>query len=290
MQIVFNIGLSFFLYCLVGLSFVVIYGPCGFFNLVHAVTLTFAAYFSYLFSQQAGLTLWMAVPLSIACATCAGLLTEITVFDPLRRRAASPMMMMIASLGFYSVLQNCISMIWGDDTKSIRDDEIKVGHEFFGARVTDTQIITIVICVVLFLTCVLFIKHSRVGRNIRAVASNPRLSNILGISSGRAIIWAVCIGSALASVAGILIAFDTDMTPTMGFRWLLYGVVAMVIGGVGSIWGLVGGALLLATAQHLAAYYVGGQWMDAVSYVVLILLLMVRPLGFSGRRLKKVEV
>ena len=106
----------------------------------------------------------------------------------------------------------------------------------------------------------------------------------------RVILWAFGIGSAMVAVAGILIAFDTDMRPTMGFNWLLYGVVAMIIGGVGSNWGLVGGALLLATAQHLAAYYIGSQWMDAVAYIILILFLIAKPLGFSGKRLKKIEI
>jgi branched-subunit amino acid ABC-type transport system permease component len=116
------------------------------------------------------------------------------------------------------------------------------------------------------------------------------LSNIVGISSDRVILQAFALGSALAAVAGILIAFDVDMTPTMGFKWLLYGVVAMIIGGVGSHWGLVGGALLLAASQHLAAYYIGSQWMDAVAYIILIVFLIAKPLGFSGKRLKKIEI
>ena len=86
----------------------------------------------------------------------------------------------------------------------------------------------------------------------------------MGIPSDRVILQAFGIGSALAAVAGILIALDTDMRPTMGFSWLLYGVVAMIIGGVGSNWGLAGGVLLLVTAQHLAAYCIGSQWMDTV--------------------------
>ncbi|GHU75870.1 hypothetical protein FACS189414_0860 [Bacteroidia bacterium] len=76
----------------------------------------------------------------------------------------------------------------------------------------------------------------------------------------------------------------------MDFNWLLYGVVAMIIGGVDSNWGLVGGAFLLATAQHLVAYYIGSQWMNAVAYVILILFLIGKPLGFSGKRLKKIEI
>jgi branched-subunit amino acid ABC-type transport system permease component len=289
-QLLFSILINIGVYLLLAISFVVIFSAAKIINIAHAATLTFAAYFAFLFSRQLDFPVWLAVTLAVVCATGVGMLTEIALYKPLRKRGASPMLLMIASLGLYTVLQNVISMLWGDDTKSVRTGEIKVGNEFFGAYITDIQIITIAVCAVLFLGSMFFLKYHRIGRNIRAVASNPELSNITGISSDRVILWAFGIGSALAAVAGILIAFDTDMTPTMGFHWLLYGAVAMIIGGVGSNWGLVGGALLLATAQHLVAYYVGSQWMDAVAYILLILFLIWKPLGFSGKRLKKVEI
>jgi branched-subunit amino acid ABC-type transport system permease component len=289
-QLIVNIILSFSIFLLVGYSFTLTYYPTRFFHIAHAITITFSAYFTYLFSHQLHFPIALSIPLAILSATAVGMLSEIALYKPLRKRNASSMIIMIASLGLYTLLQNVISMLWGDDTKSIRTGEIKVGNEFFGAYITDIQIITILVCLALFLACVFFMKYSRIGRNIRAVASNPELSNIVGINSNRIILWSFGIGSALAAVAGILIAFDTDMTPTMGFNWLLYGVVAMIIGGVGSNWGLVGGALLLATTQHLAAYYIGSQWMDAVAYIILILFLIGKPLGFSGKRLKKIEI
>jgi len=282
--------ISFSLYLLIAQSFVLCYFPTRFFHIAHAATLTTAAYLTHLFTIQLNLPPPISIPLSITCATTLGLLTELTLYKPLRNRNASPMTLMIASLGLYIVLQNAISMLWGDSTKSIRTGQIKVGHEFLGAYITDIQIITIATCLTLFTACALFMKHNRIGRNIRAVASNPELSNIIGINSNKTILWAFGIGSALAAIAGILIAYDTDMRPTMGFNWLLYGVVAMIIGGIGSNRGLIGGALLLATAQHLAAYYIGSQWMDAVAYIILILFLIAKPLGFSGKRLKKVEI
>jgi len=76
----------------------------------------------------------------------------------------------------------------------------------------------------------------------------------------------------------------------MGFNLLLYGVIALIIGGNGSTWGLVGGAFLLATAQNLGAYYFDSKWMDTIAYIVLILFLIWKPLGFSGQILKKVEI
>jgi branched-subunit amino acid ABC-type transport system permease component len=218
------------------------------------------------------------------------MLSEIVLYKPLRKRNATHVALMLASLGLYIVLQNITSLIWGDKILSIRTGEIRAGHEFFGAVISNTQIVTITVCLTLFIACAFFMRYSGTGRNIRAVASNSELSNVVGISSDKVILWAFGIGSALAAVAGILIAFDTDMRPTMGFSWLFYGVVAMIIGGVGSNRGLVGGALLLVTAQYLTAYYIGSRWMDAITYIILILFLIAKPLGFSGKRLKKVEI
>ena len=122
------------------------------------------------------------------------------------------------------------------------------------------------------------------------MSSNSELSNIYGINSNKIILISFGIGSALAAKAGILSAMDTNMTPTFGFNLLLYGVVAMIIGGVGSTRGLIAGSLLVATAQHLSAYYIDTKWMDAVTYIILILFLIWKPLGFSGKQLKKVEL
>ena len=290
MQLFLLFLVAYSLILIIGFSFSVVYQASKFFNFAKAVIITFAAYFMYFFYIQLRFPIAISIPLTIICATIIGMLSEIALYKPLRKRNASPMILMIASLGLYIILQNVISMIWGDATKSVRTGEVKVGNEFFGAYITNIQIITIVVCLVLFVACTLFMKYNRIGRNIRAVASNSELSNVVGIHSDKVILWAFGISSVLAAVAGFLIAFDTGMRPTMGFSWLLYGVVAMIIGGVGSHWGLVGGALLLAATQHLAAYYIGSQWMDAIAYIILILFLIAKPLGFSGKRLKKIEI
>ncbi len=289
-QIFINILLSGFIYLLLAISFTLIYYPTKFFHLAHAVVITFGAYFTYLFSQQLGLSLWLSIPLAIVSATGIGIICEIGVYKPLRKRNVTSLVLLIASLGIYIVLQNVISMLWGDDTKSIRTGEVKVGNEIFGAYITNIQIIIIVVSIVLFIVTLLFLKYTKIGKNMRAVSSNAELSNIFGINSNKVIFWSFAIGSALAAIAGILVAFDTDMTPTMGLNLLLYGIVVIIIGGVGSIRGLIGSALLLAAAQHLGAYYIDSKWMDAIAYIILILFLIWKPLGFSGKRLKKVEI
>jgi len=149
---------------------------------------------------------------------------------------------------------------------------------------------TIIIAIIIFIVLTFFLKFTYWGKSIRAVSSNPVLCNIYGISQDKITNLAFIIGSILASLAGILSALDTDMTPTFGFNLLLYGVVAMIIGGVGSMRGLFAGALLISFAQQMAGYFIDIKWMDAITYVVLILFLIWRPLGFSGLQIKKMEV
>lgn len=290
MQILINITISLSVFILLVISFNIIYQTSRFFHIAHAIIITLGAYFTYLFSIQLSYSLWVAIPMAIIGAVFISIVSEISLYKPIRKRGTSSWKMLIASLGLYVILQNFVSLIWGDDTKSIRTWPIKVGNEICGAYITDIQIITMIVCIILFSATILFLQYTSLGKQIRAVSSNAELSNIFGISSDRVILWSFIIGSALAAIAGILIALDTDMTPTMGFHVFLYAVVAMIIGGVGSYRGLIGGALLLATAQHLSAYYIDSKWMDATAYIILILFLIWKPLGFSGKRLKKVEI
>lgn len=101
---------------------------------------------------------------------------------------------------------------------------------------------------------------------------------------------AFLIGSATAGVAAALLAYDTGMTPTMGFRTLLMGMVSVIIGGIGSIPGIAIGALLLGAAQHLTAWWMSSKWQDAIVFVILILFLLFRPQGFLGKPLRKASV
>lgn len=285
-----NIILSAAVYLLIGNSYSLIYYPAKFFHIAHAAVITIAAYFVFFFVNKFSFPFPLSVALAITVAFCVGVACEALVYRKMRKRNVLALAYLIASIGLYVVFQNCISLYFGDDTKIINTAEVTVGHEILGAYITTIQIITIVVSSSLFVGVNLFLRYTTTGKSIRAVASNPELCNIYGINSNKVILVAFGIGSALAAVAGILSAMDTNMTPTFGFNLLLYGVVAMIIGGVGSTKGLIAGSLLVASAQHLASYYIDTKWMDAITYVILILFLIWKPLGFSGKRLKKVEI
>lgn len=275
---------------LIGYSYNILYISIRFFHISHAISLTFGAYITYFITIQQGLGLWLAVPLSVIAGVLIMLALNQWIYKPLENRKVESWQMLIASLGLYVVLQNVVSMIWGDSTLSFRTWEVKVGYEFMGAYITSVQIITIISSVGLLVLSWVFLEKTNTGQQIKAVSYNPELSGIFGISKNKAVVWSFILGTGLAACAGILIAADTDMTPTMGFSWLLYGVVAMIIGGMGKMRYLLLGSLLLATAQHLSAYYLDSKWMNATAYIILIAFLYFRPYGFSGKRIKKAEI
>ncbi|MEA4851497.1 MAG: branched-chain amino acid ABC transporter permease [Paludibacter sp.] len=281
---------NYSLLLIITFSFSIIYKCSKFLNFIHAISLTFGAYITYFIANQQGASLWLATPISIIAGILLMLAVNQWIYKPLQNRKVESWQMLVASLGLYVVLQNMVSMLWGDSTLSFRTWEVKVGYEFMGAYITGVQIITIISCIDLLVMSWVFFEKTNTGQQIKAVSSNPELSGIFGISKNKAIVWSFVLGAGLVACAGILIAADTDMTPTMGFNWLLYAVVAMIIGGMGKMRYLLLGSLLLATAQHLSAYYLDSKWMNAIAYIILIAFLYFRPYGFSGKRIKKAEI
>ena len=283
MQIVVNGVISASIYLLVALGFSLIYTVTRFFHFAHAILFTAGAYFVFVFNVWLGFPLVVAILLAVAATALGGCLLELSIYRPLRRRDGSPLVLVLASLGIYLALQNVISLIFGDDTKSLRSEVVREGFSVLGARITAVQLVTVLVSVGLTVLVLLLLKKTGLGKAMRAVASDSELAYLSGIDSRRIILWTFAIGSALAGVAGILVALDVDMTPTMGMMPLMLGIVIMYIGGVGSLPGIVIGALLLATTQQVAVWYIGSQWQDPVAFLLLLLFLLFRPAGIFGR-------
>jgi branched-chain amino acid transport system permease protein len=286
-QIYLNIIISGSIISLVALGFALIYQTTRFFHFAHAVIFTSGAYFAFLFIQVLDWSFYTAIPIAIITACLIGCMIEWFIYQQLRKKKSSAIVLLLASLGIYIVLQNLISLFFGDDTKSIRTWEVREGIEVWGAYITPVQIIIVICSTLLVILVAGYLVLAKTGKAMRAVASDTELSKLSGIKSDRIILISFAIGSALAGIAGILVALDVDMTPTMGMNMLLMGVVAMIIGAVGSIWGIVLGSLLLATAQNLAVWYISSQWMDAVAFGILLLFLLFKPEGFMGKRSRK---
>ncbi len=276
-------------YLLIAISFSIIYSTTRFFHFAHAVIFTSGAYFAFLLYKLLGFSIYISIPLAIIFAIVLGCSIENFIYKPLRKKGTSSIVMLLASLGIYIFLQNLISMLFGDDTKSIRSGVVKEGINIFGARITPIQIVIIITAIVVTILIIQFYKKTQLGRSMQAVASDRELAEYTGINTNRVILWSFAIGSGLAALAGILVSLDVDMTPTMGMKALLMGMVVMIVGG-NNIKGMVCAALLLGFAQNFGVWYISSQWKDAIAFVILVLFLLFKPEGFFGRKIRKQTV
>lgn len=272
-----NIFISASTILLIALGFSLVYRTVRFFHFAHAIVFTSGAYFAFACHEWAGLPLWLAMPAGILLGAGMGCLIELAVYRQLRRRNASPLVLLLASLGVYIVLQNVISMIFGDDTKLLRIGAVSEGLDLLGAKVTAVQIATVIAATALTTLTVTCLRRTRLGLALRAVASDKSLASISGVPGNLVILAAFAVGSALAATAGVLVALSSDMIPTMGMNPLMLAVVAVIVGGDGRMYGLIGASLLLAGAQQIVVWQFGAQWQDPMAFVILLLVLICQP-------------
>jgi branched-chain amino acid transport system permease protein len=270
-------------YALVALGFGLIYNTVRFFHFAHAGVLTAGAYLFYWLTAAGGWGLGPAAAVAALVTGAFGAGLEAGLFRPLRRRGVRRVGLLLASLGTFIVIQNLISLAFGDDTKTIPTGLKGSAFDLAGVRLTAAQLATAGASLGLFAAVVAGLYGTPVGRVVRAVADDAELAHVVGVQADLVLLGVFFVGSVLAAVAGMLIAVDVNLTPLTGFYVLLYAVVAVVVGGLRSLLGVYGGGLFIGLVQHLAAWLLAPQWQDVVVFALLIGVLVVRPQGFFGR-------
>lgn len=281
MQYLINGLIAGGVYALFALGFSLLYAAARFFNFAHATVYTFSAFAAYTLHVGFGLSIVSAALLAIAAAGVLSGALELLVFSVLRRRGASDVGMLLASLGIFAAGQGVISIIYGDMPRSIRASETRDSLVFFGAMITEIQIATLSASIVILIGMMWWLYRTRTGQRIRAIADDRELSVIVGIRPGGLMPAVFAVGGLLAGVSAILAAFDLDITSGMGFRALLTGVVATVVGGVGNVGGTVIAAYMLGLIHHLSGAVVAARWQDGITFAVLLAFLAVRPQGLA---------
>lgn len=268
-------------------GFTILYQGSQFFVFSYGASFTWAAYTPFLLAGQ--LPNSVAVAMGVAIAIILGGLLEQFVYQPIRRRGENALILMLASIGSYTVLQNTISLTFGDATRSIRDWVVEEGSVIFDAHVSNIQLLIVSASIVLIVAVWLFVEHTPFGCRLRAVAGDPYLARVRGIDVEKAIMSAVILGSGIVGIAGVLFSLDTDLMPTMGFQALLLGMVAAIIGG-NRIKGAVVGGIFLGLAQNLGIWKLPTEWQDAIVFLILIIFFILKPRGFSGISSRKAAV
>lgn len=289
-QFILNGVIAAAVYSLAGVSFCLVYRVTRVFNFTHGVLFALGAYLAFLCTRRFGLSLAFSIFVAVIGCMMIGACLDLFVFRSLRRKRGSVAVSLLASLGLYIVLQNCISLAFGDYAQTIRLWSAQVGYNVFGGNITMVQISIVTASVVVAFITAGILDRTRFGKLVRAVANDTELAATVGISSDKVILATIVIASAMAGLAGILVALDADMTPTMGMNLFMFGIVVMVLGGSLSVVGIVMGALFLGLIQHLGVWVIGSQWQEAIAFGVLVFFLILRPQGFVGKSLRKATV
>lgn len=286
-QLVLNGVIAGSIYALVALSFSIIYKTVKFFHFAHGAVYTAGAYFAYSLAIQLQQEFLIAILLSMAFASLLGIGIDRAVYLPLRRKNASNLIFLLASFGVFIFIQNLIQLIYGAQILTIRTGPIREGYKLFSVVITSTQVTIIVASIILMIALWAFIAKTKLGKAMRAVSDDPVAANIVGINPEKTILLCFAIGSALAGAAGVLISLETNIEPTMGFMAILKGIIASIIGGIGSIPGAMLGGFFLGIAENLGIAWIPSGWKDAIAFGILIIFLLLRPQGILGRKEQK---
>jgi len=278
------------IYALIAIGFTVIYRTVKFFHLAHGIVYTAGAYFAYTFFRQLHFNFIISFFLSIGLSALLGIAIDRIVYYPLRLKKASNLIFLLASFGVFIFLQNLIQIIYGAQILTIRTGPVKEGHHFLGAVITDIQILILVVSFLFLVVCWWFIKYTKLGKAMRAVSDDKIGAMVVGINPERTILASFAIGSALAGAAGILISLETNIEPTMGFSAILKGIVASIVGGIGSIPGAMFGGFFLGLVENLGIWKIQAGWKDTISFAILILFLLLRPGGIMGTKTEKEQI
>jgi branched-chain amino acid transport system permease protein len=213
----------------------------------------------------------------------AGVIIERAAYKPVRR---SPRLSaLITAIGVSLLLENGGRLVFGADPKFfpqiIPAKNIALGG---GVTISNQQLVILVVSVTLMLLLRLLVTKTRVGKAMQAVSYNPTAAALMGISVDRIITFTFLIGSMLAAAAGVLVAVkDPKIEPYMGLLPGLKAFVAAVLGGIGNVPGAVVGGLVMGIAEVMVVGYVSPTYRDAIAFVLLIVILLVRPAGILGR-------
>ncbi len=201
------------------------------------------------------------------------------------RRHGSAITLVIASFGASLALRNLIVFLYGPQPGYFSRD-LQIARRLFGGavRVTPDQLAVLVLAATLSLLLFLFLRFTTLGRAMRATAENPTLAAVAGIDVAAVVRATWAIGAALAATSGVFLGLTAQIRPQMGFDLLLPLFSAAILGGIGSIPGALAGGLVVGLAESAAVPLIGSEYRQAVAFIVLILILLLRPTGLFGTR------
>src|SRR5579859_911428 len=289
------------IYALFAVGYTLVFGVLDILNLAHSAVFMLAAAVTYTLVINYGQSFWVACVVAIIVSGLMGLVIEHVCLRPLRRRRAPPISALISTIGLALVIVAAVeqgqtgsltSWLWKDGANSVAFPSNTIPNPTWHVgdlTLEASKVAIIPIAIVLMLLLGYVIRYTQVGRGLRAVAENARAARLMGLDVDRMITLTLVISSALGGLAGILFGVALgDISPYIGRDTVeVRGLAIIVLGGMGSIPGAVLGGYLLAMVEVLALITVGSSAKNGIAFAALFLMLILRPQGFFGTRLRE---
>lgn len=268
---------------IVAVSFSFVYATTKIFHVAHAGVYTMGGYLAWSMLRN-GFPLALTVILTIAACTALGALIQGGLYARLEQRRATHLVVLIASLGALAVIQNILAAVY---TANILRFDLPWGARvlYLGAnvRLTMTQLLTVAVSLLAYAGVMAFSHGTILGKQIRAVASNPFLAEITRLRPRRMHVYVVAIASALVALPGMLTPMDFGLQPYNGVTPLLTATIAMIAGGVGSITGAFVLSVVIAELQNLSLLFIPGEWSIGVTFFIFVIFMLFRPTGLFAK-------
>jgi branched-chain amino acid transport system permease protein len=272
------------LYATMAYGLGLIYGVLRVVNLAHGGVIMAGAYFGWWLFESFGLDPYLSIPIVLVASFLLGVLLYQGLVRRLQKGAAGGPASLLLLFGASLVLRNIAYLLFTGNDRSIRTSYSSQSVAFLGSHVSVNRLAVLGTALVIAVALHLLLRSTQVGRAIRAVAQNADSCTLVGVDVNRICTLSFGIGSALAGVAGVLLATIFSFNPSTGSSELLKSFVVVVLGGLGSVYGVAVAALIVAVVEVFAILVLPAYLTTAVGFVLLVLVLVLRPGGLFGQR------
>ncbi len=269
------------IYALIGIGFSIIYNATGIINFAQGEFVMLGGMLTLLFLETLQLPLWAAIPCAIAASTVGGLLFERLAIRPLRK--PTPINLVIITIGGSILFRGLAMLAWGKDTHAIPPFSGDAPISISGATILPQHLWILGITLLIIAVNKFYFYHTISGKAMRACSYNRRAAGLVGIDVRRMVLFSFIISSAMGAVAGIIVAPLTMTAYDVGVMLGLKGFCAAIIGGMSSGVATVVGGLILGVLESLGAGLISSGYKDAIAFIILLLLLFLRPQGLFGK-------